>query len=184
MGSATTSAEGAAFYSDDPSSLTQATYTATLSSKLLVDAAVSRFSYGIVGNGQVPDDATMNLIGVTESSSIYGRTNFGYRAPFTMGKDDNVPWNWRAAMSYVTGAHSVKVGYQGAYFMYDRRTLVNEPQMRYTFNSTAANPANPTNVAYIPDPVLRFQRPHRGAFSLPAGPVDARPSDRARCPSL
>ena len=156
MGSATTSAEGAAFYSDDPSSLTQATYTATLSNKLLVDAAVSRFSYGIVGNGQVPDDATMNLIGVTESSNIYGRTNFGYRAPFTMGKYDNVPWNWRAAMSYVTGAHSVKVGYQGAYFMYDRRTLVNEPQMRYTFNSTAANPANPTNVAYFLTPYFDF----------------------------
>jgi hypothetical protein len=156
MGSATTSAEGAAFYSDDPSSLTQATYTATLSNKLLVDAVVSRFSYGIVGNGQVPDDATMNLIGVTESSNIYGRTNYGFRAPFTMGKYDNVPWNWRASLSYVTGAHNIKVGYQGAYFMYDRRTLVNEPQMRYTFNSTAANPANPTNVAYFLTPYFDF----------------------------
>ena len=156
MGSATTSAEGAAFYSDDPSSLTQATYTATLSNKLLLDAVVSRFSYGIVGNGQVPDDATMKLIGVTESSSIYGRANFGFRAPFTMGKYDNVPWNWRASVSYVTGAHSLKVGYQGAYFMYDRRTLVNEPQMRYTFNSTAANPANPSSVSYFLTPYFDF----------------------------
>jgi carboxypeptidase family protein len=160
MGSATQSAEGAAFYSADPSSLTQATYTATLSSKLLVDAAVSRFSYGIVGNGQVPDDATMNLIGVTESSSIYGRANYAYRAPFTMGKYDNVPWNWRAAMSYVTGAHSVKVGYQGAYFMYDRRTLVNEPQMRYTFsssrNAAGAVVLNPTSVSYFLTPGFDF----------------------------
>jgi hypothetical protein len=152
MGSATQAPEGAAFYSDDPSSLTQATYTATLSNKLLLDAVVSRFSYGIVGNGQVPDDATMKLIGVTESSSIYGRANYAYRAPFTMGKFDNVPWNWRASLSYVTGAHSIKVGYQGAYFMYDRRTLVNEPQMRYTFTSTATNPANPTSVAYFLTP--------------------------------
>jgi hypothetical protein len=160
MGSATQSAEGAAFYSADPSSLTQATYTATLSSKLLVDAAVSRFSYGIVGNGQVPDDATMNLIGVTESSTIYGRSNYAYRAPFTMGKYDNVPWNWRASMSYVTGAHSVKVGYQGAYFMYDRRTLVNEPQMRYTFNSSrnaaGAVVTNPTSVSYFLTPGFDF----------------------------
>ena len=161
MGSITQSAEGAAFYSADPSSLTQATYTATLSNKLLVDAAVSRFSYGIVGNGQVPDDATMNLIGVTESSSlVYGRSNYAYRAPYTMGKYDNVPWNWRASMSYVTGAQSVKVGYQGAYFMYDRRTLVNEPQMRYTFTSTrnAAGDVvpNPTSVSYFLTPGFDF----------------------------
>jgi hypothetical protein len=160
MGSATQSGEGAAFYSDDPSSLTQASYTATLSNKLLIDSTVSRFSYGIVGNGQVPDDATMNLIGVTESSNIYGRTNYVYRAPFTMGKYYNIPWNWRASLSYVTGAHSVKVGYQGAYFMYDRRTLVNEPQMRYTFNSRRANPADPTSAIIInPTSVSYFLTP-------------------------
>ncbi|MGH9241121.1 MAG: carboxypeptidase regulatory-like domain-containing protein [Vicinamibacterales bacterium] len=160
MGSATQSGEGAAFYSDDPSSLTQASYTATLSNKLLIDSTVSRFSYGIVGNGQVPDDATMNLIGVTESSNIYGRTNYAYRAPFTMGKYYNIPWNWRASLSYVTGAHSVKVGYQGAYFMYDRRTLVNEPQMRYTFNSRRANPADPTSAIIInPTSVSYFLTP-------------------------
>jgi hypothetical protein len=148
MGSATTAPEGGAFYSDDPSTLTQGTFTSTLSSRILFDAAVSRFVYGIVGNGQVPDDATMNLIGVTESSAtMYGRSNYVYRAPFTMGKFDNVPWNWRAALSYVTGAHSIKVGYQGAYFMYDRRTLVNEPQMRYTFSNGV-----PTNVAYFLTP--------------------------------
>src|SRR5688500_15106184 len=160
MGSATQAGEGAAFYSDDPSSLTQASYTATLSNKLLIDSTVSRFSYGIVGNGQVPDDATMNLIGVTEASNIYGRTNYAYRAPFTMGKFDNVPWNWRASLSYVTGAHSVKIGYQGAYFMYDRRTLVNEPQMRYTFNSRRADPNDPTSAVIInPTSVSYFLTP-------------------------
>ena len=134
MGSATTAPEGGAGYSDDPSTLTQATWTATLSNRLLVDAAVSRFSYGIVGNGQVPNDAVMDLVGVTERSSMYGRANFTYRAPFTFSKYDNIPWNWRAAASYVTGAHSAKIGYQGSYFMYDRHTFVNGTQMRYFFN--------------------------------------------------
>jgi hypothetical protein len=151
MGSATTAPEGGAFYSDDPSTLTQATFTSTLSNRLLIDSAVSRFSYGIVGNGQVPDDATMSLIGVTEQSSIYGRANYSYRAPFTMGKYDNVPWNWRASLSYVTGAHNVKLGYQGAYFMYDRRTLVNQTQMRYTFNN-----GTPNNVSYFLTPYFDF----------------------------
>jgi hypothetical protein len=135
MGSATTTAEAGPGYSDDPTTLTQATWTATLSNRLLVDAAVSRFSYGIVGSGQVPDDAVMNLVGVTERSSIYGRAGLTYRGPFTFSKYDNIPWNWRAAASYVTGAHSAKVGYQGSYFMYDRHTFVNQTQMRYIFNN-------------------------------------------------
>jgi hypothetical protein len=135
LGTATTTAEAGPGYSDDPSTLTQATYTSTVTNRLLIDAAVSRFSYGIVGSGQVPSDAVMDLVGVTERSSMYGRANLTYRGPFTFSKYDNVPWNWRAAASYVTGAHSAKIGYQGAYFMYDRHTFVNRTQMRYIFNN-------------------------------------------------
>ena len=150
MGSATTTPEAGSGYSDDPSTLTQVTYTSTLSNRMLIDAAVSRFSYGIVGNGQVPNDAVMNLVGVTErSATMYGRANFTYRAPFTFSKFDNVPWNWRAALAYVTGAHSAKVGYQGAYFMYDRHTFVNETQMRYFFTNGV-----PTGVNYYVAPFL------------------------------
>ena len=151
MGSATTTAEAGPGYSADPSTLTQATWTSTVSNRLLVDAAVSRFVYGIVGSGQVPEDAVMNLVGVTERSDIYGRAGFTYRAPFTFSKYDNVPWNWRAAASYVTGAHSLKVGYQGAYFMYDRRTFVNNTQMRYIFNRGV-----PVGVNYYVAPVFDF----------------------------
>ena len=135
MGSATQSAEAGPGYSDDPSTLTQATWTSTVSNRLLIDAAVSRFSYGIVGSGQVPNDAVMDLVGVTERSAMYGRAGFTYRGPFTFSKYDNIPWNWRAAASYVTGAHSAKVGYQGSYFMYDRHTFVNGTQLRYIFNN-------------------------------------------------
>jgi hypothetical protein len=149
MGSATTTAEAGPGYSDDPTTLTQVNYTATLSNRLLIDAAVSRFSYGIVGSGQVPDDAVMNLVGVTEQSSMYGRANFTYRAPFTFSKFDNVPWNWRAAASYVTGSHSAKFGYQGAYFMYDRHTFVNGTQMRYFLRDGI-----PTGVNYYVAPFL------------------------------
>jgi hypothetical protein len=160
MGSATIAPEGGPFYSADPSSLTQATWTATLSSRLLVDAAVSRFSYGIVGSGQVPEDVPMNIVGVTERSTIYGRAGYAYRAPFTFATYNNVPWNWRAAASYVTGAHSVKVGYQGAYQQYDRRTSVNATQLRYIFNNQA-----PIGVNYYVAPYFDFSdRTEMNAF--------------------
>jgi hypothetical protein len=151
MGSATTAPEGGPGYSPDPSTLTQATWTSTVSSRLLIDAAVSRFSYGIVGSGQVPEDVPMDIVGVTERSTIYGRAGFMYRAPFTFSKYDNVPWNWRAAASYVTGAHSVKIGYQGAYQKYDRRTSVNETQLRYIFNNGV-----PIGVNYYVAPYFDF----------------------------
>jgi hypothetical protein len=151
MGSATTAPEGGPGYSPDPSSLTQATWTATVSSRLLIDAAVSRFSYGIVGSGQVPEDVPMDIAGVTERSAIYGRAGFTYRAPFTFSKYNNVPWNWRAAASYVTGGHSVKIGYQGAYQQYDRHTFVNGTQLRYIFNNQV-----PIGVNYYVAPDFDF----------------------------
>jgi hypothetical protein len=151
MGSATATAESGPGYSNDPSTLTQGTWTATVSNRLLVDAAVSRFSYGIVGSGQVPNDAVMGLTGVTERSAMYGRAGLTYRGPFTFSKYDNVPWNWRAAASYVTGAHSAKIGYQGAYQMYDRHTFVNQTQMRYIFNNGV-----PIGVNYYVAPEFDF----------------------------
>jgi hypothetical protein len=41
---------------------------------------------------------------------------------------------WRASMSYVTGAHSFKVGYQAAYEVYRQIQLVDN-QISYTFNN-------------------------------------------------
>jgi hypothetical protein len=151
MGSATTTAEAGPGFSDDPSTLTQGTWTATLSSRLLIDTALSRFSYGIVGSGQVPNDAVMDLVGVTERSAMYGRAGLTYRGPFTFSKYDNIPWNWRAAASYVTGAHNAKIGYQGSYFMYDWHTFVNETQMRYIFNNGV-----PIGVNYYVAPAFDF----------------------------
>jgi hypothetical protein len=124
-------------YQDGPVSLTQATYTSPVSSRHLIDAAISRFWYGIIGSGHMPPDAPMGLIGVTESSNIYGRPNSSYRAPYGWGEYDTVSWNWRAAWSYVTGGHSAKLGYQGTEMKYDWVNYTNPSLLRYTFNSAA-----------------------------------------------
>jgi hypothetical protein len=86
-----------------------------VSSRHLIDAAVSRFWYGIIGNGSVPPDAPLGMIGVTESSGMYGRPNVSYRAPYGWGEYDTISWNWRAAWSYVTGGQGFKLGYQGTH---------------------------------------------------------------------
>ncbi len=130
-----TAPEAGAGYMDSPTTLTQATYTSTISSRQLIDAAISRFAYGIIGNGRLAPDSTNGLIGVTERSDRYGRAGISYRAPFGWGVYDAVPWNWRAAWSYVTGAHSAKVGYQGTVMKYDWVTYTNSSLQRYFFNN-------------------------------------------------
>jgi Carboxypeptidase regulatory-like domain len=132
-----TAPEGGSGYMEDPSALTQATYTSPVSNRILIDAALSRFAYGIIGNGEPPPDSTLGLIGVTERSGIYGRPGISYRAPFGWGLYDTVSWNYRGSLSYVTGAHNAKFGYQGTVMKYDWTSYTNPTLMRYIFNNRA-----------------------------------------------
>ena len=90
----------------------------------------------------------MDLIPVTEQTSIYGRPNFSYRGvfdPLDFGFNDNDALNsaWRAAVSYVTGAHNMKVGYTGSFIEVHNGRVPNHTQLRYTFNSTRRRPRLP-----------------------------------------
>ena len=147
----TTAPEGGSGYMEDPSSLTQATYTSPVSNRVLIDAAISRFAYGIIGNGEPPPDSPFGLIGVTERSNIYGRAGISYRAPFGYGLYDTVSWNYRAAVSYVTGAHNAKLGYQGTVMKYDWNTYTNPSLMRYIFNNRV-----PIGVTYASSASFEF----------------------------
>jgi hypothetical protein len=148
-GATTTAPEAGSGYMDDPSSLTQMSYTSPVSNRVLVDGTLSRFAYGIIGNGQPPLDAPLGLVGVTERSARYGRPGISYRAPFGWGLYDTVSWNYRAAVSYVTGAHSAKLGYQGTVMKYDWVSYTNPSLMRYVFNTPATSPAGiPIGVMY------------------------------------
>ena len=142
-GAATTSPESTTNYFDFPYYLTQAMWTAPVTNKLLLDAGYSRLSYYHAGGpGQLPPDG-INDISVTEQSTAINpatgqpyvpRANYIYRA--LAGYSDNYgnPNTWRAAASYVTGAHSMKVGYQGSFLLADSRFVRNPTLLSYTFN--------------------------------------------------
>jgi hypothetical protein len=127
-------------YHDFPYDLTQATWSSPVTSRLLLEAGFSRFQYLWSEFGIAPPDGLVSLIPVTEQSTIYGQANFTYRglydpATFAFADNDANPNNWRASASYVTGAHNVKVGYQGAYLRSQLGRVANQTQMRYTFNN-------------------------------------------------
>jgi len=139
-GNALNSPEAFPGYHDLPYYVTQATWSSPVSSRLLLDAGLSRFHYRFAGNGQVPPDGLTDLIPVTEQSAIYGLANFSYRGlydPNAHAFADNMATSlqWRASASYVTGAHNFKVGYLGSSLMQNSGRVANDSQLRYTFNN-------------------------------------------------
>src|SRR5882672_506653 len=141
LGSTTQSPEANTGYYDFPYWVTQATWTSTVTSKLLFEAGYSRFAYRHAGGpGQVPPDGILNLIPVTEQSAIDGHpANFTYRGLGTYLNNFGNPNSWRASASYVTGAHNMKIGYQGSYLIADSEFDTNVSQLAYRFNNRVPN---------------------------------------------
>ena len=94
----------------------------------------------IPGIGNKPPDTALNLIPVQEQANIYGVVaNWTYRGISTYSEPFASTNNWRAGVSYVTGANSAKVGYQGGYYLSDTRTLGNDSLLNYRFSNQIPN---------------------------------------------
>jgi len=162
FGANTGSPESFPGYHNFPYDVTQANWSSPFSNRVLFDAGFSRFRQVYARFGMAPPDGLTNLIPVTEQTGIYGRPNFTYRGvydplDFAWNQNDATPYMWRAAMSYVTGAHNVKVGYQGSFMTVNNGRIVNSTQERYVFSATAAAPLNPIGVGYYLAPTW-YQR--------------------------
>jgi hypothetical protein len=149
FGADTVSPESFPGYHDFPYNTTQLTYSAPINSRLLLEAGFSRFAYDYARFGMAAPDGLLDLIPVTEQSGIYGRPQFTYRGvfdPLDFGFNDNKALQaaWRTALSYVTGAHNVKVGYQGYFSAVHNGRVPNNTQLRYTFNNQV-----PISVSYF-----------------------------------
>ena len=141
LGSTTQSPEASTGYFKLPYYVTQATWTAPVTNKILFEAGFTRFAYWTNnGPGQVPPDGTMKLIPVTEQSAIDGHpANFAYRAVNSYFYNWANPDNWRASVSYITGSHSFKAGYQGSYSISDTQIITNDSLLAYRFQNHVAN---------------------------------------------
>jgi hypothetical protein len=123
---------------DDRQKIIQANYSSPVSSRLLVDGGYSSFysAWGDVRAG----GALTNFIPVTEQSTLGGvpTSNFTYRGWPASGSVDQQHATWRGSVTYVTGAHSVKVGYQGAHLVSKNLTYVGE-QISYRVQTQLVN---------------------------------------------
>ena len=90
---------------------------------------------------------------------------FTYRSTANPLGNDQQHNVWRASMSYVTGSHSLKVGYQAAFQVQKQFTIGNPNMISYTFFGGAAL----VDHAVHPEPV---QQPHALRRVLRPGSVD------------
>jgi len=130
---------------DNREKITQFTWSSPASSKLLFEAGFSQFASRF--GGQIPGGALTNFIPVQELSTLGGTPvgNFTYRGWASAASNEQFHNVWRASGTYVTGSHSIKVGYQAAYQV--QKNFQNAgSQIRYVFSATAATPVNPTQV--------------------------------------
>jgi hypothetical protein len=129
----TTSPESGTVW-EAPLSIVQATWSSPFSNRFLFESGYSDFrvSWGDVK----PQGAPTNLIPVTEQSTNAGVpfANYMYRGWFAQPSQDQRHATWRASLTYVTGSHSVKFGYNGGFEVAKTTTQVGQ-QLAYTFNN-------------------------------------------------
>ena len=111
----------------------QLTWTSVVTSRLLLEAGLGSY-VAKWGPFEAPGNPTRNLVRVTEQQARNGAlAGLQYRSA-NWGEHLDNPNRWRATMSYVTGAHNMKVGYQGAYMVEDIENHGNDLNLAYTFN--------------------------------------------------
>jgi hypothetical protein len=117
---------------DDREKIVQATWSAPVTNKLLLEAGLSSFNsrWGLYpGAG-----ADQSIVSITELTATGVPVPFfSYRSTANPLGNDQQHNVWRASMSYVTGAHSAKFGYQAAYQVQKQFTIGNPNMVSYTF---------------------------------------------------
>ena len=131
---------------DNSERIMQLAYTAPVTNKLLLEAAVSQF-YSNWG-GQTPAGAldqppfipvveqSIQVAGVPTGVPV---ANFPYHGFAGLNNNHQSHNVWRASLSYVTGAHSMKAGYNAAYEVTDIFGNFATHGLQYTVNGGVPN---------------------------------------------
>jgi hypothetical protein len=109
----------------------QMTWSSPITNKLLADAGYAhvRTKYG-------RQNADADLIRVTEQGGAI--PGLMYRSGGWLRNLTTTP-RWRASLSYVTGAHNMKFGYEGQFLSTDGGTYYSFPSVEYRFNNGVPN---------------------------------------------
>ena len=125
-----------------PLRVPQVTWSSPFTNRLLFDAGFGVSYYGW-GNFEREGNPTRDLVRVQEQCAGGCANNGGIPSLVYRSQDwnDNYTgaYTWRASAAYVTGAHSMKLGYQGTYFYDERTSFTNNQQLMYRVNNGVPN---------------------------------------------
>ena len=125
-----------------PLRVQQVTWSSPATSRLLFDAGFGTTYYGW-GNFERDGNPTRALVRVSEQCAGGCAANGGVPGIFYRSQDWNDNYTgaypWRASVSYVTGAHSLKFGHTGTYFTDNRTSYTNDQQLRFRVNNGVPN---------------------------------------------
>jgi len=136
--------EGGVYGNSAPQRIQQATWTNTISSKMLFEFGYSGYN-SRWGGPVAPGNPTADFIQVREQGGQI--PGLCYRAISTLcgaGFATSTGWisanTWKANISYVTGSHNIKFGYNGLYD-YDNQdsNQANSQGLVYQFNNGVPN---------------------------------------------
>jgi hypothetical protein len=134
-------------YFDAPFYINQGTWTMPVSNKVLVEAGYQAFRYQPIF-GFPPPDGITNLIPVTEQSNAVNPAtgiqyapvaNYRYRGVEEWGPAKGNTDDVMGSLSYVTGAHNAKIGYQWRRLDLQDDDTVGSTQLGYVFNRGIPN---------------------------------------------
>ena len=133
-------------------------WTAPLTNRLLVESAFVRH-WSLT---QRPAE-NLHLGGAKNMVSVLEQTNnLLYRASVMAHRTKNDTLFWRGAVSYITGAHSLKMGFNYGWGLQDRTDFAPDAPIQYRFNNVIPNQltlhARPfRNITHIRDHGLYVQ---------------------------
>lgn len=125
-----------------PLRVSQATWSSPVSNRLLLEAGFGGVFFG-VGNFERTPNPTRDLIRVAEQCASGCVANGNIPGLVYRSQDFSTAYTgsylWRGSLSHVTGAHSLKVGYQHTLMTDDRTWTTNSQNLTYRFNNGVPN---------------------------------------------
>ena len=122
--------------------VSQATWWSPLTNRLLVEAGFGGIFFG-VGNFEREPNPTGGLIRVAEQCANGCEANGNIPGLVYRSQDFSVAhtgsYLWQGSVSYVTGTHSLKLGYQHTLMTDDRTWFTNDQNLTYRVNNGVPN---------------------------------------------
>jgi len=125
-----------------PLRVMQTTWSSPMTSRLLLDAGFGGVYYGW-GSFERDPNPTRGLTRVIEQCAAGCAANGGIAGLVYRSQDFNInntgSFGWKANMSYVTGSHSMKVGYQGTWMTDNRTWMTNDTGLTFRVSNGVPN---------------------------------------------